>query len=148
MSQPPDYPGRRRVKRAAASMAGDAYQGAFEAVMAVLVGAGAGYWADGHWGTTPYGVLAGVVIGFAAMVLRLLRMGRELQVDGGTGAGAAGTGAGTGIGSEPGVGPEAGVGSETRARDDRGPAEEPAQSDIWRDDATDGADESDEPRER
>ena len=93
MSQPPDYPGRRRVKRAAASLAGDAYQGAFEAVMAVLVGAGAGYWADGHWGTSPYGVVAGVVIGFAAMVLRLLRMGRELPSDG--------TGTATGGPGEP-----------------------------------------------
>lgn len=108
-------------------MAGDAYQGAFEAVMAVLVGAGAGYWADGHWGTTPYGVLAGVVIGFAAMVLRLLRMGRELQVDG------AGDGTSrTGTGSE----------------DDRGPAEEPAQSDVWRDETTDATDETRERDER
>lgn len=100
-------------------MAGDAYQGAFEAVMAVLVGAGAGYWADGHWGTTPYGVLTGVVIGFAAMVLRLLRMGRDLPSDGGDGSGTAGT---------------AGPVTDARAADDRGPAEEPAQSDVWRDD--------------
>jgi hypothetical protein len=110
-------------------MAGDAYQGAFEAVMAVLVGAGAGYWADGHWDTAPYGVLAGVVIGFAAMVLRLLRMRRDLPGDGGTGDGSGGPGTGPGPGTD--------VGSEGRAREDRGPAEEPAQSDVWRDDATD-----------
>ena len=131
MSQPPDYPGRRRVKRAAASMAGDAYQGAFEAVIAVLVGAGAGYWADGHWGTTPYGVLAGVAIGFAAMVLRLLRMGRELQIEGPT---------------DDGTGTDDGT-----ARADggaRGPAEEPAQSDIWRDDATEATDATRERDER
>ncbi len=121
MSHPPDYPGRRRVKRAAASnTAGDAYQGAFEAVMAVLVGAGAGYWIDWRWDTTPYGVLSGVVIGFAAMVLRLLRLGRELVPE--TDAKAA---------------PEANAEPE----DDRGPAESPALSDVlsdvWRDDATD-----------
>ncbi|MBY0399021.1 AtpZ/AtpI family protein [Myxococcota bacterium] len=121
MSQPPDYPGRRRAKRAAASMAGDAYQGAFEAVMAVLVGAGAGYWADGYWGTTPYGVLTGVVIGFAAMVLRLLRMGRDLPSEGAGGDGTAGS---------------AGPATDARGAEDRGPAEEPAQSDVWRDDTT------------
>ncbi|MBK7949804.1 MAG: AtpZ/AtpI family protein [Deltaproteobacteria bacterium] len=143
MSQPPDYPGRRRVKRAAASLAGDAYQGAFEAVMAVLVGAGAGYWADGYWDTTPYGVLAGVVIGFAAMVLRLLRMGRELQLDDGAGDGAVGAGSPAGTGAA--TGSDAGAGSEARDRDDRGPAEEPAQSDVWRDDPPEA---SGEPRER
>ena len=79
MSHPPDYPGRRRVQRAAASLQGDAYQGALEAVMAVLVGGGVGYFVDWRWDTTPYGVLAGLAIGFAAMVLRLLRLGHELQ---------------------------------------------------------------------
>ena len=103
-------------------MAGDAYQGAFEAVMAVLVGAGAGYWADGHWGTTPYGVLTGVVIGFAAMVLRLLRMGREIPTDGPASDGTSGT---------------ARIETGERPGDDRGPAEEPAQSDVWREDAAD-----------
>jgi ATP synthase protein I len=116
LSHPPDDPGRRRVKRAAASAAGDAYQGAFEAVLAVLVGAGIGYWVDSRWDTTPYGVLTGVVIGFAAMVLRLLRLGRELVP--GTDAKAA---------------PEANADSDG----DRGPAESPALSDVWRDDATD-----------
>jgi hypothetical protein len=139
------------VKRAAGSLAGDAYQGAIEAVMAVLVGAAAGYWVDRRWGTTPYGVLVGVVVGFAAMVLRLLRMGREIPLGdvperigsaetgesmgsvgskgrpeaGQTGRGAAGEG-----GSEVG----SGVG------EDRGPAEMPGLSDVWRDDAKDEQD--------
>ena len=116
LSHPPDDPGRRRVKRAASSAAGDAYQGAFEAVMAVLVGAGAGYWIDSRWDTTPYGVISGVVIGFAAMVLRLLRLRHE-------------------VGSE--TDPTAVPGVRADAEEDRGPAESPALSDVWRDDATD-----------
>lgn len=113
MTEPPDYPGRRRVKRAAASAAGDAYQGAFEAVMAVLVGAGFGYWVDRRWETTPYGVIVGVVIGFAAMVLRLLRMRDELPPPP--------AGAGPGVDASPGSG------------SDRGPAEMPGVADLWND---------------
>lgn len=86
--------------------------------MAVLVGAGFGYWVDSRWDTTPVGVIAGVVIGFAAMVLRLLRLGRELTPDPPTGSG---------------PGTATGAGSDT----DRGPAETPALSDVWREDATD-----------
>jgi hypothetical protein len=123
VTQPPDYPGRRRVKRAAASAAGDAYQGAFEAVMAVLVGAGAGFWVDRRWQTTPYGVIVGVVIGFAAMVLRLLRMRNELPPP----PGGVAPGAGTTTGSEP----------------DRGPAEMPGVEDLWREDRRDGRDDRD-----
>lgn len=120
MSLPPDYPGRRRVKRAAAAVAGDAYQGAFEAVMAVLFGAGVGYWVDWRWNLTPYGVIIGLVIGFAAMVLRLLRLGRELVP-----------------GMEAAPDAKASVGSGPESESDRGPAESPALSDVWRDDATD-----------
>lgn len=79
MSHPPEYPGRQRMKRAAARSANDAYQGAFEAVGAVLVACGVGYWVDRQWGTTPYGVLIGAALGFAAMVLRLVRLGKELH---------------------------------------------------------------------
>jgi len=116
MSHPPEYPGRRRAQRAASSSFGNAYQGAFEAVMAILVGAGVGYWIDRRFETTPYGVIGGVVIGFAAMVLRLLRLGRELV---------------PGSGGAPAVGPDADT--------DRGPAEAPALSDVWRDEGP-GAD--------
>jgi ATP synthase protein I len=122
MSQPPEYPGRRRVKRAVGSVASDAYQGALEAVMAVLVGAGIGYWVDRHWDLTPYGVITGVVIGFAAMVLRLLRMRDELVGE---------------SDDVPAAAPDPGR--------DRGPAETPALSDVWRDDdaqASDGRDET------
>ena len=126
MSHPPDYPGRRRVKRAAASLAGDAYQGAFEAVMAVLLGCGVGYFVDWRWHTTPYGVLVGVGIGFAAMVLRLLRLGRELQLETDVVAGSDEGTANESPGDRPGAELDA----------DTGPAEMPAQSDVLRDDAT------------
>ena len=98
--------------------------------MAVLFGAGVGYWVDWRWDTTPYGVIAGLVIGFAAMVLRLLRLGRELVPEtevapDATPDAKAGAGGGSGLESEA----------------DRGPAELPALSDVWsdvwRDDATD-----------
>lgn len=134
MSEPPDYPGRSRAQRAAAKAAGDAYQGAFEAVMAVVVGAGFGYWADRRWETTPYGLVIGIVIGFAAMVLRLMRMGRELP-----GAGAVPADAepdGRSDGQADGRTP---VGPDRDSDADRGPAEAPALSEVWRD-----ADERDE----
>ena len=79
MSHPPDYPGRERMKRASARAGSDAYQGAFEAVGAVLVACGIGFFVDGRWDTRPWGVVVGVVIGFAAMVLRLVRLGHELH---------------------------------------------------------------------
>ncbi|MEZ4332191.1 MAG: AtpZ/AtpI family protein [Myxococcota bacterium] len=126
MSRPPEYPGRRRVKRAVGSIAGDAYQGAIEAVMAVLVGAGIGYAVDRRWGTTPYGVITGVVVGFAAMVLRLLRMRSELE---------------PGPDDAPAVPPD--------ADGERGPAETPALSDVWRDEGPeDGRDAGPSPGER
>jgi len=81
VSHPPEYPGRQRLKRASVRAGNDAYQGAFEAVGAVLLGCGVGFWVDSRWETAPWGVLAGVVIGFAAMVLRLVRLGQELHSD-------------------------------------------------------------------
>lgn len=81
MSHPPEYPGRDRLKRASARAGSDAYQGAFEAVGAVLLSCGVGFFVDARWETAPWGVLIGAVIGFAAMVLRLVRLGRELHPD-------------------------------------------------------------------
>ncbi|MEZ4282913.1 MAG: AtpZ/AtpI family protein [Myxococcota bacterium] len=139
------------MQPAAGSAAGNAYQGAFEAVMAVLVGAGLGYWADVHWETTPVGVISGVVVGFAAMVLRLLRLGRELVPE--STADADGTSTGERSGGSKGIAGSKNAsasasGSPAEAGDDvdglgdadRGPAEMPALSDIWSDDAAEERD--------
>ena len=87
MSQPPDYPGRQRLKRAAAAAGSEAYQGAFEAIGSVLVAGGFGYWVDYQWETAPYGMLVGTAVGFAAMVLRLVRLGKEIHPESAVGLG-------------------------------------------------------------
>jgi len=58
---------------------GAAYQGAFEAVFAILIAAGIGYWIDEKFGTSPRWLLIGVAVGFTSFVLRLLRLGRTLH---------------------------------------------------------------------
>jgi F0F1-type ATP synthase assembly protein I len=58
---------------------GLAYQGAFEAVMVIPISIGIGYWLDGRFDTSPILLLLGAVIGFSAFVLRLVRLGRQLQ---------------------------------------------------------------------
>ena len=109
MSQPPEQPGRGRgplgkplgrVERMATRSGGGAYEGAFEAVGAILIATLLGYWFDHHYETEPVGVIVGAGIGFAAFVLRLVRLGKQLHPD--AGVEAAGTG---GAGASPGVGP-------------------------------------------
>ncbi|HEY5658828.1 MAG TPA: AtpZ/AtpI family protein [Myxococcota bacterium] len=63
----------------AARRQGLAYQGGVEAVFAILIALGIGYWADERFGTSPRYLLVGMVVGFSAFVLRLLRLGRQLQ---------------------------------------------------------------------
>jgi len=58
---------------------GLAYQGAFESVFAILIGAGLGYWADARFETAPWGLMTGLLLGFSAFVLRLMRLARQLQ---------------------------------------------------------------------
>jgi F0F1-type ATP synthase assembly protein I len=58
---------------------GAAYQGAFEAAMAILIAGFAGKLADDHFGTAPRYLLVGFFIGFCSFVLRLVRLGRYLQ---------------------------------------------------------------------
>lgn len=53
---------------------GAKYQGALEAVLAIPIGAGLGYWADKEWDVSPLGLLIGFGLGFAAFVLRLIRL--------------------------------------------------------------------------
>lgn len=50
------------------------YQGAVEAIVALLLAMGAGFWADQKFDTAPRYLLIGVVIGFGSFVLRLMRM--------------------------------------------------------------------------
>jgi F0F1-type ATP synthase assembly protein I len=51
-----------------------AYQGAIEAVLAVVISGLAGYGVDRRFGTEPAGFLVGMAIGFAAFGLRMWRM--------------------------------------------------------------------------
>ena len=64
-----------------------AYQWAMEAVFSIPVAGGLGWWADSAFGTDPWGLIAGLVIGFAAFVRRLMDMrklvGPEDGEDGG-----------------------------------------------------------------
>ena len=65
----------------AANRQGAAYQGALEAVFALLIAGGLGYWADRHFGTSPWLLILGFVVGFGSFVLRLFRLGRRLNVE-------------------------------------------------------------------
>lgn len=76
---PGDHQEDARERAAGPRKQGLAYQGAFEAVFAILIACGIGLWADSHYETTPRYLLIGTVIGFAAFVLRLVRLGRQLQ---------------------------------------------------------------------
>ncbi len=80
------------VKRNLSSLGGDlrdpvmrqkslAYQGVVEAVGALLLCLGAGYFADEHWQSSPAGVVIGLLIGFSAFVLRLVRLGRAWSAE-------------------------------------------------------------------
>ena len=53
---------------------GAKYQGAMEAALAIPIGAGFGYLADRQWESEPIGLLIGFGVGFAALILRLVRM--------------------------------------------------------------------------
>jgi len=69
--------GRRLSSQADLSRQRGAYNGALEAIFSILIATGAGYWADQSYGTSPRWLVVGAVIGFAAFVLRIMRM-REL----------------------------------------------------------------------
>jgi F0F1-type ATP synthase assembly protein I len=71
----------RAARQRTAQRQGLAYQGAFEAVIAILIGAGIGLWADQHFDTSPRYLLIGIVVGFTSFVLRLVRLGRQLHPD-------------------------------------------------------------------
>ncbi len=65
---------RYRVKAFARS-----YQAGLEAVFALAVAVGIGFWVDTRYDTLPVFLLAGSAVGFGACVLRLLRHQRELD---------------------------------------------------------------------
>ena len=71
----------RAARQRTAQSQGLAYQGAFEAVFAILIAAGIGLWADRYFDTSPRYLLIGTGVGFASFVLRLLRLGRQLHPD-------------------------------------------------------------------
>jgi len=54
-----------------------AYSAAMEAVLAVPIAMGLGWWADSHFETAPIFLLTGLGFGFATLVVRLMRM-REI----------------------------------------------------------------------
>jgi F0F1-type ATP synthase assembly protein I len=70
---------RRDEEEKSRSRQAAAYQGAFEAVFSILIGAFAGKLADDYFDTTPRYLLVGFAIGFGSFVLRLVRLGRTLQ---------------------------------------------------------------------
>ena len=76
---PPPGLGDRVASRYRVRPMGAAYQGAMEAVFAIVLATGAGYWADESFGTSPVWLLTGATIGFAAFVLRLYRLGAVLN---------------------------------------------------------------------
>lgn len=51
-----------------------AYQGTIEAVLAMVLCAGGGYWIDQRFGTEPFGLFGGMVLGFACFMVRMWRM--------------------------------------------------------------------------
>lgn len=54
--------------------AGKAYQRAVEAVLAIPIGIGIGYFVDGRLESSPIGLVIGAAFGFAAFVRRLVSM--------------------------------------------------------------------------
>jgi F0F1-type ATP synthase assembly protein I len=73
---------RQQVKESQAGQnrgKGAVYQGAFEAVIALLIAIGFGYWLDGYFDTAPWLLLVGAAIGFASFTIRLMRLGRWMK---------------------------------------------------------------------
>lgn len=49
---------------------------------ALILSMGVGYWVDRRFETAPIGLFGGIALGFAAMVLRLVRMRPKAESDG------------------------------------------------------------------
>jgi len=61
-------------KSGTSGRAGKAYQRAVEAVLAIPIAIGIGYFVDGQLDSSPYGLLIGAALGFAAFIRRLVSM--------------------------------------------------------------------------
>lgn len=77
----PEQPGdpSPEERQASARRQGLVYQGATEAVFAIFIAAGIGFWVDRSYETSPWGLVIGTVIGFGSFVLRLFRLGTEIH---------------------------------------------------------------------
>ena len=62
------------MKSGLAGREGKAYQRALEAVLAIPIGIGIGYFVDGRLESSPVGLVIGAALGFAAFVRRLVSM--------------------------------------------------------------------------
>jgi F0F1-type ATP synthase assembly protein I len=56
-----------------------AYQAALEAVFAIPVAGGLGYWADTRFETEPVLLLVGLGLGFVTFVMRIVRMRKLVE---------------------------------------------------------------------
>ena len=56
-----------------------AYQAALEAVFAIPVAGGLGYWADTRFETEPILLLVGLGLGFVTFVMRIVRMRKLVE---------------------------------------------------------------------
>ncbi len=56
-----------------------AYLGAFEAVLAILIGGAFGWWIDSLIDSAPVGLLIGLAAGFGAFILLMVRLSRKLE---------------------------------------------------------------------
>jgi F0F1-type ATP synthase assembly protein I len=77
-----ELPGSRRLRKLAGtsgSLAGRAYQGAIEAIFAIVIATLVGYWVDTRFGTSPRWLIVGAIVGFGAFVLRLTRMATLIE---------------------------------------------------------------------
>lgn len=77
-----ELPGSRRLRKLAGtsgSLAGRAYQGAIEAIFAIVIATLVGYWMDTRFGTSPRWLIVGAIVGFGAFVLRLTRMATLIE---------------------------------------------------------------------
>ena len=77
----PDKP-----SRAGGLMQARAYEGVMELAVALIAPVGLGYWFDKVFETDPIATVAGAVLGFAAMLLRLIRFARVFDPAGGDAA--------------------------------------------------------------